>query len=64
MLTLQALMCFQGNNDRDGWTIWNCGKSPRYPIKRARPKSKVIQLNLGGVRTYASCVATSNIGEL
>ena len=35
--------------------------------KRARPKYKpdgVIQLNYGGVRTYASCETTSNIGEL
>ena len=57
MLTIQALMCFVGNNDRNGWTIWSCATSPWKD--RTRPKSKpqhIIPLNCGGVHTYANCV--------
>ena len=67
MLTLQALMCFEGNDDRSRGSIWSCATSPRHPLKRARPKPKldrVIQLDCGLVRTYASYETTSNIGEL
>ena len=68
MLILLALTCFEGNDDRNGGTIWICAASPRHPFKRARPpKSKldhVNQLNYGRVRTYASCETASNIGEL
>ena len=61
--TLQALTCFEGNNDWNDRTIWSCATS----LNRARPKSKpdcVIQLNCRGLCTYAICETTSNIGEL
>ena len=42
-----------GNNDWNNRTIWSCATSPWYPLKRARPKSKlghIIQLNPGECR--------------
>ena len=66
MLTPQALNCFEGNDDRNGGTIWSCATGPWHPLKRVRPKSKedrIIQLNFWEVHTYANCEATSNIGE-
>ena len=50
MLTLQALTCFEGNNDQNGGTIWSCASSLWHPLKKARPKSKpdcVIQSTAG-----------------
>ena len=67
MLTLQALIFFEGNDDRNGRTIWNCATSPWDPLKRARLKlisDRIIQLNCGGVCTYASCERTLNIAQL
>ena len=65
MLTLQALMCFEGNDDLNGGTIWSCPTGCWHSLKRDRPKSKrdrVIQLNCGVVCTYASEI-TINTGE-
>ena len=67
MLTLQALTCFEGNDDRNSGTIWSCATSPWHPLKMVRLKSKldcVIQFNSRGVCTYWSCEINSNIGEL
>ena len=67
MLTLQALMCFEGNDDWNSRTICSCATSSWHLLKRARWKSKfdcIIQLNCGGKHTYASCKTSSNIGEL
>ena len=48
MVTLQALTCFDGNNDQNNATVWSCATSPLHLLKRASPKSKpdlAIQLN-------------------
>ena len=55
---LRALMCFEGNSDWNDGAVWSCATSPLYPIKRARPKSKlkcIVQVKCLGVNTYASC---------
>ena len=67
MLTLQALICFEGFDDWNGRTIWSCATSSWHPLKRARLRSKadcIIQVSCGWVWTYANCETTSNIVEL
>ena len=41
MLTLQALACFEGYDDRNGETIWSCATSHWHSLRRAKPKCKL-----------------------